>query len=74
MHIYIYIICILHYLLYSRVRSQLTGPPSKDDHDHLDDDGAQTDTPNLPTQIVPTNIVRVKLYGEFPMDMGIPPL
>ena len=31
-------------------------------------------TPNLPTNIVPTNIARVKLSGRLPMDMRIPPL
>ena len=32
--------------------------------------------PNPPTNIIPTNIeiVWVKLYGNFPMDLGIPPL
>ena len=31
-------------------------------------------TPNLPTDIVPTNIVRLKLSGKIPMDMTVPPL
>ena len=31
-------------------------------------------TPNLPTNIVPTNIARLKLSGNFPMNLGIPPL
>ena len=30
--------------------------------------------PNLPTNIVPTNIARLKLSGRSPMDMRIPPL
>ena len=32
------------------------------------------DTPNLPTNIVPTNIARLKLSGESSMDIRIPPL
>ena len=32
------------------------------------------DTPNIPTNIVPTNIARLKLSGKSPMDMRIPPL
>ena len=31
-------------------------------------------TPNLPTNITPTNIARLKLSGKFPMGLGIPPL
>ena len=31
-------------------------------------------TPNLPTKIVPAKICRLRNYGEFPMDMRIPPL
>ena len=31
-------------------------------------------TPNLPTNIVPTNIAWLKLSGEFPVNIGIPPL
>ena len=31
------------------------------------------DTPNLPTNIVPTNIARLKLSGRSPMGLGIPP-
>ena len=31
-------------------------------------------TPNLPTNIVPTNIARLKLSGKSPMDVRIPPL
>ena len=31
-------------------------------------------TPNLPTNIVPTNIAWLKLSEKFPMDMRIPPL
>ena len=29
-------------------------------------------TPNLPTNIVPTNIARLKLSGKSPMDMKSP--
>ena len=29
-------------------------------------------TPYLPTNIVPTNVVRLKLSGKFPMGLGIP--
>ena len=35
---------------------------------------SQCATPNLPTNIVPTNIARLKLSGKFPMRLGIPPL
>ena len=31
-------------------------------------------TPNLPTNMVPTKIARLKLSGKSPMDLGIPPL
>ena len=31
-------------------------------------------TPNLPTNIVPTNISGLKLSGNFPMGLGIPTL
>ena len=31
-------------------------------------------TPNLPTNIVPTNIAWLKLSWKFPMGLGIPPL
>ena len=31
-------------------------------------------TPNLPTNVVPTNIARLKLSGKSPMGLGIPPL
>ena len=31
-------------------------------------------TPNLPTNIVPTNIAWLKLSGKFPMGLEIPPL
>ena len=31
-------------------------------------------TPNLPTNIVPTNIARLNLSVKSPMDMRIPPL
>ena len=36
----------------------------------------QTDpcTPNLPTRIIPTKIPLLKITGEFPRDMRIPPL
>ena len=30
--------------------------------------------PNLPTNITPTNIARLKLSGKSPMGLGIPPL
>ena len=33
-----------------------------------------SNTPNLPTDIVPTNIARVKLSGKSPMGLRIPPL
>ena len=33
-----------------------------------------TNTPSLPTNIIPTNIACVKLSGRFPVDMRIPPL
>ena len=36
--------------------------------------GWSNSTPNLPTNIVPTNIARVKLSGKSPMGLGIPPL
>ena len=29
-------------------------------------------TPNLPINIIPTNIAGLKLSGKFPMDMRIP--
>ena len=35
---------------------------------------ASSFTPNPPTNIVPTNIARLKLSGNFPMNLGIPPL
>ena len=35
---------------------------------------ASLPTPNLPTEIIPTKIPRLKLSGEFPADMRIPPL
>ena len=31
-------------------------------------------TPNLPTNIVPTHIARLKLSGKFPIGLIIPPL
>ena len=31
-------------------------------------------TPNLPANIVPTNIARLKLSGKSPMGLEIPPL
>ena len=31
-------------------------------------------TPNLPTNITPTNIARLQLSGKFPMGLRIPPL
>ena len=31
-------------------------------------------TPNLPTNIVPTNIAWLKYSGKFPVGLGIPPL
>ena len=31
-------------------------------------------TPNPHTNIVPTNIARLKLSGDFPMNLEIPPL
>ena len=31
-------------------------------------------TPNFPTKIIPTKIAWLKLSGEFPMGLGIPPL
>ena len=31
-------------------------------------------TPNLPTNIIPTNIAWLKLSGKLPMGLGIPPL
>ena len=34
----------------------------------------QATTPNLPTSIIPTKIARLKLSGEFPMGLEIPPL
>ena len=33
-----------------------------------------TNTPNLPTSIIPTNIARLKLSGKSPMGLGISPL
>ena len=33
---------------------------------------AKAGTPNLPTNIIPTNIALVKLSGESPMGLGIP--
>ena len=35
---------------------------------------ARLTTPNPPTKIVPTNIARLKLSGEFPMGIRNPPL
>ena len=35
---------------------------------------ASRGTPNPPTNIVPTNIARLKLSGKSPMDMRTPPL
>ena len=32
-----------------------------------------TYTPNLPTNVTPTNIARLRLSGKSPMDMRIPP-
>ena len=32
------------------------------------------DTPNLPTNIIPSKIVRLKLSRKFPVDMIFPPL
>ena len=34
----------------------------------------RVNTPNLPTNIVPTNIAWLKLSGKSSMDMRIPPL
>ena len=34
----------------------------------------QACTPNLHTNIIPTNIARLKLSGKFPMGLEIPPL
>ena len=31
-------------------------------------------TPNLPTNIMPTKIARLKLSGKSPMDLRIPPI
>ena len=31
-------------------------------------------TPDLPTNITPTNIARLELFRKSPMDMRIPPL
>ena len=31
-------------------------------------------TPNLPTNIIPTNITWLKLSGKFPVGLGIPPV
>ena len=31
-------------------------------------------TPNLPTNITPASIARLKLSGKFPAGLGIPPL
>ena len=36
--------------------------------------GSEETTPNLPTNITPANIARVKLSQRSPMDMRIPPL
>ena len=33
-----------------------------------------TSMPDLPTNIVPTNIARLKLSGKSPINMRIPPL
>ena len=35
---------------------------------------ASTPTPNLPTKIIPTKTRGLKISGEFPVDMRIPPL
>ena len=34
----------------------------------------QLHTLSLPTEIIPTKVALVKLSGQFPMGVGIPPL
>ena len=59
MYVYIYIyIYMLYFLFLDRAATLLGG----------------SITPNPPTNIVPTNMARLKLSGKLPMDMIIPPL
>ena len=51
-------------------------PPVKVDRDQLDSNAGEATlhTSNLPTKIIPTKICWLKISGEFPMDVRIPPL
>ena len=64
-HIYIYIYTCMHLLIYyhiAAVSQESSGWPARllDVNMHL----KMAITPNLPTNIVPTNIARVKLSGK----------
>ena len=62
-HIYVYIYIYI-YQIYE-VRLLGSGSPSA---------WPLSSTPNLPTNIVPTNIARLELSGKSPVGLGIPPL
>ena len=50
------------------------GSPEEFPEDRLQEVSVSSHTPNLPANIIPTNIARLKLSGYFPKDMRIPPL
>ena len=63
--------------------SQTIADPSEDELDwvswkyatkHMVQTTPRATTPNLPTNIVPTNSARLKLSGKSPMYLGNPPL
>ena len=60
MYIYIYIYTMLYIYIYSKRPHRCQE--------------ARHRTPNLPINIIPTNITGLKLSAKFPMDMRIPPL
>ena len=70
-YIYIYIYLCVYIYIYIYIYSSRTSRPRGREATALPDPGA---TANLPTKIIPAKIRWLKLYGTFPMGLGVPPL
>ena len=68
-NIYIYIYIYIYGIILSAVLHSLPDPGALNSCMHI-----SPNTPNLPTNIVPTNIARLKLSGKLPRGLEIPPL
>ena len=71
---YYYVIMLWYTIIYSIMSRRLAPPQAIGVSSFEEFLKAAVITPNRPTNITPTNMARVKLFGKSPMDMRVPPL